>query len=71
MQHILEEFGYPVQEASPLLIDNQSALNVDEVEANTIKPLYAQSSEQLADMLTKSLSPVKVKNFCGKIGLHG
>ncbi|KIJ49713.1 hypothetical protein M422DRAFT_89278, partial [Sphaerobolus stellatus SS14] len=90
MRHILEEFGYPVQEASPLLIDNQSALSVcknpehhgrmkhlraryfwlrDEVEANTIKPLYTQSNEQLADILTKALSPVKVNNFCSKIGL--
>jgi len=91
MRHILEEFGYPVKEASPLFMDNQSALSVsknpehhgrmkhlraryfwlrDEVEANTIKPLYTQSDEQLADMLTKSLTPIKVKNFCGKIGLH-
>jgi hypothetical protein len=91
MRHILEEFGYPVPEASPLLMDNQSAINVsknpehhgrmkhlraryfwlrDEVETNTIQPLYTQSDSQLADTLTKSLSCVKVKDFCGKIGLH-
>jgi transposase InsO family protein len=91
MRHILDEFGYSVNGASPLLMDNQSALSVsknpehhgrmkhlraryfwlrDEVDANTIQPLYIQTDEQLADMLTKALSPLKIRNFCGKIGLQ-